>query len=415
MIPRSGLLARLSQSNPGMNPVLIANEQVWMEGAALEQLNRAAGLAGCVRAVGLPDLHPGPGGLPVGVALAFEDAILPGLLGSDLGCGVRVVLTRLRRPSLDRLERRVRAALDSPLCLDELPDVLERLRAQGIRGLAECEALPASLRQLAALERCEEALDPAGLEPFLSGHAGTLGTIGGGNHFAELTYVSDVSREDDLGGGQSDRLAVLVHSGSRSLGHEISEHFGAARLAPGEAGTFLAAQRWACRFARANRWLLAWQLLGAAEAARPDKLALAADCIHNQVVRSSLEGREVWLHRKGAAPAEAGQLTVVLGSRGAPSHLMRGTGHTAALASVAHGAGRRLTRAEALSKMRAKHPRESLRRTRLGSRVLCERNEPLYEEHPDVYKPIAPVIDSLMAAGLATPVASLTPLLTVKQ
>ncbi|MGC4122855.1 MAG: RtcB family protein [Myxococcales bacterium] len=400
-----------------MTPSLIANPDVWMEGGALEQLDRAAALAGCVRAVGLPDLHPGPGGMPIGVALAFEDAILPSLLGSDVGCGVRVVLTRLRRPSLDRLERRLRSVLESPISLGEIPGVTEALLAQGVHGLAGLESLPASLRQLAAAEPPEDALDPTLLAPDLLAplHADALGTVGGGNHFAELAFVSDVNRSDDAGAGLGDRLAVIVHSGSRGLGHQVGERFGGQRLASADAGAFLAAQRWACRFAHANRFLLAWQLLSAAEAARPDKQALAVDCVHNQVVRRPLDGREVWLHRKGAAPAEGGQLTVVLGSRGAPTHLMRGTGQTSALESVAHGAGRRMTRSEALSKMRAKHPRDTLRRTRLGSRVLCDRTETLYEEHPDVYKAIEPIIESITTAGLATPVATLTPLLTVKQ
>ncbi len=399
-----------------MNTFLVANDDVWMEGAALEQLERAAALQGCRRAVGLPDLHPGPGGLPIGVALAFDDAVLPGLLGSDVGCGVRVVLTRLRRPSLDRLERRLEAMLEAPLDLGDHPQALALLLAKGVAGLAELEALPASLRQLAALEPTEPPLDPALLDPRLlsPAHASALGTIGGGNHFAELAYVSGVEGDAEVGTEYRDRLAVLVHTGSRGLGHDLSELFCGEHLETARAGTFLAAQDWACRFARANRFLLAWQLLGAAEAARPDKVGLQVDCVHNQVVRRSIDGREVWLHRKGAAPAEKDQLTVVLGSRAATSHLMRGEGQGRALESVAHGAGRRMTRAEALSKMRAKHPRDSLRRTRLGSRVLCDRNEPLYEEHPDVYKPIGPVIESITAGGLARPVATLSPLVTLK-
>jgi release factor H-coupled RctB family protein len=171
-----------------MDPFLIASKDVWMEGAALEQLGRAAALRGCLRAVGLPDLHPGPGGLPIGVALAFDDAILPGLIGSDVGCGARVVLTRLRRPSLDRLERRVRAAFDAPLAVGEIPGVLEKLLAKGVSGLAELEQLPMSLRQLAATEPLEQALDAALVDATLLAphHADALGTIGGGNHFAEL-------------------------------------------------------------------------------------------------------------------------------------------------------------------------------------------------------------------------------------
>lgn len=400
-----------------MNSRLIATKQVWMEGAALEQLGRAAALPGCVRAVGLPDLHPGPGGMPIGVALAFEDALYPGLIGSDVGCGVRAVLTRLRRPSLDRLERRLQTTLDAPLSLGEAPGVLEAILARGVAGLAELDHLPASLRNLAADEPVEEPLDPKLIDldllaPF---HADSLGTIGGGNHFAEIACVAEVEGAEDIGHPVHDRLAVLVHSGSRSLGHLIAERYSTGRLSSADAGAFLSAQSWACRFAKANRWLLAWHLLSAAEAVRPDKQVLSVDCIHNQVTRRAIGGREVWLHRKGAAPAEQGQLTVVLGSRGAPTHLMRGTGEVDGLESVAHGAGRRMTRSEALSKMRAEHRRDSLGRTPLGGRVLCDRTEALYEEHPDVYKPIEPVIASISAAGLATPVATLSPLITVKR
>ncbi len=139
------------------------------------------------------------------------------------------------------------------------------------------------------------------------------------------------------------------------------------------------------------------------------------DCVHNQVVRANLSGLPVWVHRKGAAPAEAGRLTIVLGSRGAQSWLLDGTGCARSLSSIAHGAGRRFSRSSAYAKMRLKHSRQSLLRTAVGSRVIGERTELLYEEHPDAYKPIQPVIDAIVSHGLARPIAALTPLVTVKQ
>jgi release factor H-coupled RctB family protein len=138
------------------------------------------------------------------------------------------------------------------------------------------------------------------------------------------------------------------------------------------------------------------------------------DAVHNQVVSLDVGGQTRWIHRKGAAPAGRGELTILLGSRGTHSYLMLGEGHPAGLCSMAHGAGRRLNRADARAKMRAKHSRASLLRTPLGGRVICDRTDLLYEEHPDVYKPIGPVLDSIVAAGLARPVAALRPLLTVK-
>jgi release factor H-coupled RctB family protein len=105
----------------------------------------------------------------------------------------------------------------------------------------------------------------------------------------------------------------------------------------------------------------------------------------------------------------------VLGSRGAPSWVLRATDCEEGLRSVAHGAGRRMTRGEARDKLRGRYTRAEMRRTRLGGRVLCADSDLLYEEHPDAYKPVEPVVASLIDAGLATPVAELVPILTVKR
>jgi release factor H-coupled RctB family protein len=106
---------------------------------------------------------------------------------------------------------------------------------------------------------------------------------------------------------------------------------------------------------------------------------------------------------------------VVLGSRGARSYVMEGLGCEAALSSVAHGAGRRMTRSEATEKVRAKHTRASLVRTPLGGRVICDDPTLLYEEHPDAYKPVEPVIQALEQHGAARRIAALRPILTVKR
>src|ERR1700679_3318457 len=87
---------------------IVARDDVWMDGEGVEQLPRAAALPGCVRAVGMPDLHAGP----VGAVFAFADRVRPELLGGDGGCGVRLVAALAGRISVDALERRVEAALD---------------------------------------------------------------------------------------------------------------------------------------------------------------------------------------------------------------------------------------------------------------------------------------------------------------
>ena len=94
---------------------------------------------------------------------------------------------------------------------------------------------------------------------------------------------------------------------------------------------------------------------------------------------------------------------------------MEGLGCEAALCSVAHGAGRKMTRGEAAEKVRAHHSRASLTRTSLGSRVICDDPALLYEEHPDAYKAVGPVVDALEAHGAARRLLALRPLITVKR
>jgi release factor H-coupled RctB family protein len=93
---------------------------------------------------------------------------------------------------------------------------------------------------------------------------------------------------------------------------------------------------------------------------------------------------------------------------------MLGRGSESALRSVAHGAGRRMSRSEARSKLKSRYRREELARSSLGGRVLCDDSALLYEEHPDAYKPMEPVVAALERAGTASRVASLVPVMTVK-
>jgi release factor H-coupled RctB family protein len=241
----------------------------------------------------------------------------------------------------------------------------------------------------------------------------SLGTIGGGNHFAELSQVGQVSPHPlaQQLGLERDHYAVLVHSGSRGLGAALHHEWGNKACEGPSIEVYLAVLAGAVRWARTNRLLLTYRGLLALGAARADRIVSDLDVVHNGV---EAEG-ELYLHRKGAAPAEAGAPTLLLGSRGAPSYLLAGCGRTRSLCSSAHGAGRKMTRAEARAKLKDKYLRRSLARTRLGSEVLVDDPELLYEEHPDAYKPIAPIVESLVQSGVAEVVAELLPKVTVKR
>lgn len=395
------------------NARVIAGPDVWMESEGVDQLARVSGLRGCVRAVGMPDLHPGRG-IPIGAAFLFEGRVLPELVGGDAGCGVLLIVGHRDGPRGDALERRVRAALDEPVLPDVDPGtLLEVALRRGPRGLATLAGVPEGLASLAECFPHDDADTDADV-PNDAHAASQLGTIGGGNHFAEITRVDrvfDRARARDLG-IHADAQAVLVHTGSRALGATLATAYAGRALDTDEdrAG-YLRALGAAIRYARTNRFLVASRLLGAAGLGQSARVATVIDLVHNDV---SACGDGCYLHRKGVAPARAGEATVVLGSRGAPSFVLRGLGEMAGLASVAHGAGRRMGRSEAHAKLKARHTRASLTRTALGGRVIADDPVLMYEEHPDAYKPIEPVVQSLVDAGLAERVASLVPLVTVK-
>lgn len=364
---------------------LFTSDKSWIEGLALDQLHATARLPGMVLAAGFPDLHPGKG-IAVGAAFVSRGLVYPTLAGNDIGCGMSFWATdvSVRKLKLDRLEKRL-TGLETPWDGD-----LEVFRTR------------------------------YGVAPSLADSG--LGTIGGGNHFAELQAVSEV-RDDAAFAGlglDADKAALLIHSGSRSLGQSIFrsvlEEHGANPLEEGSeaAERYLTRHDDAMRFARANRALIVHRFA--------EELGAEARCIsdvaHNMVTKEEFEGAPAWFHRKGAAStreALAAGALMIPGSRGSPSYLVAPNANGAKAGwSLAHGAGRRWQRGFAKSRLSHKYRVEDLARTRIGSRVICEDRELLYDEAPEAYKDIAQVIADLEAASLITTIAVYRPLLTYK-
>lgn len=364
---------------------LFTTDNSWIEGDALAQLQATARLPGMVMAAGFPDLHPGKG-IAVGAAFVSDGRFYPALAGNDIGCGMSFWATDLARKKLklDRLAKSV-SGLEEPWDGDLAP-------------WRERYGLPPSLSD-----------------------AG-LGTIGGGNHFAELQVVEEVRDEAAFSalGLEVDRAALLIHSGSRGLGQAVfrdllCEHGASALDAESAAAArYLARHDHAMDFARANRALIAHRF--AAEIGADARLV--SDVAHNMVTAEEFRGRPHWFHRKGAASTrealQAGCL-MIPGSRGTMSYLVRPTGDGEAAAwSLAHGAGRRWQRGYAKSRLSHKWRVEDLARTDLGGRVVCEDRELLYDEAPQAYKDIRQVIADLETAGLIATIAVYRPVLTYK-
>jgi tRNA-splicing ligase RtcB len=287
-----------------------------------------------------------------------------------------------------------------------------------------------------------------------------IGSVGGGNHFVELQYVAEVhDRQAAYAWGlRAGHVVLMVHSGSLSLGHQagacgidqaraawpagvplpgngiipmlMDERSAAARR------RYLDAFAGAANFAVGNRFFLAL-MMRAGLAAECGELAadLVYDAPHNLLWQEA-DGHVV--HRKGATPAGGhaevaggpyemwGEPVIVPGSMGAASFVLRGHGEPQALASACHGAGRRVPRGAAargrdaeldafLRDFRVVTPLDHRSRSvQRRADVMAAWRRDLKQEAPWVYKDIGPVVSSLSAAGVASPVVELRPLLTVK-
>ncbi len=368
-------LFRLRKRNPlsqetAASVTVFASSGSWIESDAVTQCHQVAALDGMTHVAGMPDLHPGKGA-PIGAAMA-STVLYPNLVGSDIGCGIAVFPIDIKRAEPQRLVGR-------------LPD----------------------------LDRVPDPDDPAW--DFVdadvpAGHRNSLGTVGRGNHFVELARVAnilDVGHAARLGLAAGD-LLLIVHSGSRGLGEAILRSHTQVRGAGPAADPedYLARHDDAVRWGSLNRRLLAARVALALGAEPTEPIV---DECHNLV-----EFRDgIYLHRKGAARGD-GRDVLVAGTRGTPSYLVAAHAGPEANYSVAHGAGRKMSRADALVRGRAKHTVKELRRTPLGSLVVCGDRQLLFEEAPTAYKRIEQVIDDLVGHGLATSVAVTIPIITYK-
>jgi release factor H-coupled RctB family protein len=347
---------------------IITSEGNWLESAALRQLESLAKYPGVTSVAGLPDLQAGR--TPTGLAVVSEGRIYPYLIGNDIGCGMALLKTGLplRKFKLEKWENQ-----------------LARDRDYGDRPVDN--PFPETA-------------------PFPN-----LGTLGGGNHFLEFQRVEELTGAPGL---DRDEALLLVHTGSRGFGRNIMTEFNSETgydLADPLAGRYLELHDQALLWARRNRFLAAEKVMAYFGSGRRPEVWL--DLPHNYLSRRG----EFFIHRKGAVSAEEG-LVVIPGSRGSLTYVLKPTADPEKLEkagwSLAHGAGRKWERGLCRGRLEKKHDRESLRRTALKSRVVCHDLDLLFQEAPEAYKNITPVVAALVEHGLAEIVATLRPLLTFK-
>ncbi len=360
---------------------IIASEKSWIEGAAVMQLETTSKLEGIERAVGMPDIHPGKGS-PVGAVFLSRGKFYPHIPGNDIGCGMGLWQTTLKANKVK-----------TDKWMKKLSD-LENPWDGNIREWLDNEQITS--------------------EGFEAAH----GTLGGGNHFAELQKVETVFDSDTFDNLSLDkkRLFLLIHSGSRSLGESLYRYHTSAKGAgflseeSEEAKTYLKRHDEAVRWAVANRKLLAFRF---AEQLGADCQSVL-DSSHNSITSVRVNGDKVWVHRKGATPSDVGPV-MIPGSRGSFSYLVTAIGDQEEnLWSLAHGAGRKWNRSSCKGRLKERWTAASLSKTELGSHVICEDKELLYQEAPQAYKNIETVIRDMTDAGLIKVIASFRPVLTYK-
>lgn len=359
---------------------IIASPQTWIEGEAVRQLEATAQFAGMLRCVGLPDLHPGKGS-PVGAAF-LADRLYPFLVGSDAGCGMGVWTSDLpaNKAKIDKMAERCNG-LDQPWD----GDTTAWLQQRGIAATV---------------------------------HDAGLGSPGFGNHFIEVQQVTAVMDPAEFIalGMSEDHLCLTVHSGSRGFGEAILHAYVARHGAGGVAADspegqfYLQQSQHALAWAVANRELCAQRALDALQTQGSHVL----DICHNSVTPMDFDGHQAWLHRKGAAPADKG-VVVIPGSRGDESYIVRPiNGSETSLWSLAHGAGRKISRGEAHGKLVNLYRQKDMRLNRWGGKLVCGDSDLLWEEAPQCYKPIGSVIADMLAAQLIHVIATVRPLVTFK-
>ena len=438
-----------------------------MDDKVAEQVANVAMLPGIQQAsYAMPDAHWGYG-FPIGGVAAFDPeaggVISAGGVGFDISCGVRTLLTGLTAGTMAPLKPQLAEAL-----FRTIPAGVGRGGRLHLAG-AEMDAMLTGGARWAVergygraedLDRIEEHGRMEGAHPDeVSARARTrqadeMGTLGSGNHYVEVQRVATVLDPAVAAayGLREDEVVVTIHCGSRGLGHQVGTEFlrrmlieapqhglvlpdrelacAPIRSATGQA--YLGAMRAPINCALANRQIITHLVRQVFEHLVPGtSLPLLFDVSHNtcKLEEHDLDGRRVplFVHRKGATRAfgpghpsvpaalrEAGQPVLIGGSMGTASYVLAGTAvnETLSFGSSCHGAGRQMSRSQALKQFQGREIVRQLAARGIIIRSVSSRG--VAEEAPGAYKDVTAVVEAAHTAGLSRLVARLEPVVCIK-
>lgn len=464
------LIPKETRGDMRTNAVIYANDRLMAQiskDLSLEQAVNVATLPGIVGdSLAMPDIHQGYG-FPIGGVAATDyrtGVVSPGGVGFDINCGVRLLASPLTRAEVQPLIRELINQMfrdipcgtgkESQLRLSHTD--LNEVLASGARWMVE-----RGYGEPVDTEFCEEQGEMRGADPDQVSQRAKergrpqAGSLGSGNHFLEVQYVQQVfdSVIAEALGLAEDQIVVLIHTGSRGLGHQVCTDYlaqmGAAMkkyhielpdrqlacvpINSPEGQSYLGAMRAAANFAWANRQAITHFVRGAFRRMFGEQVHLRVvyDVAHNMakheqhMVNGKL--RDVLVHRKGATRAfppghpeiperyrAIGQPVLIPGSMGTASWVLVGCERAMqeTFGSVCHGAGRLLSRTAAKRGRDIGQVKQALEDK--GIYVRSETRDGILEEIPEAYKDVDEVVEVVRRAGLARKAARLVPLGVLK-
>lgn len=348
-----------------------------VEYAALTQLKNIASLPWVFHHVAaMPDVHLGKGAT-VGSVIAMEQAVCPSAVGVDIGCGM--------------------AAIKTSLTSSQLPDSLKEIRLKIEElipvGFNEYSKPAINSRKVKLFDSFRDLHEK--VQSLQSKAVHQCGTLGGGNHYIELCLDTEQN------------VWMMLHSGSRRIGKELAEiHINIAKklthnkaLEDPELAVFLSGTPemetyrrdlyWAQQYAFLNREIMLERFKKALLCFFPEaKFEKPIMCHHNYVAEEIHFEHKVFVTRKGAISAQAGELGIIPGSMGTKSYIVKGLGNPDSFCSASHGAGRRMSRGQAKKTFSI----EDLIQQTEG--VECKKDATVLDEIPGAYKSIDQVMNN---------------------
>jgi tRNA-splicing ligase RtcB len=388
-------MMKFSIHDTGGAPLKLWDSHQPFEAGAMQQLRNVASLPFIHSHVaGMPDVHWGMGAT-VGSVIATKQAIVPAAVGVDIGCGMMAIRTSLTADLL-------------PDSLSDIRTEIERAVPKGFESSQNANhakggwAVTPNAIARAWYERFEARWRGiVAKHPKVQGKTGEqLGSMGGGNHFIEVCL------------DEEQRVWVMLHSGSRGTGNRIGTYFiDAAREAIAKErldfhladrdlafliegsqlfDDYVEAMHFAQDYAMANRELMMVRVLEALRkhlpAFKTEKQAI--NCHHNYATRERHFGEQVWVTRKGAVRAGAGELGIIPGSMGTGSFIVEGLGNEESFHSCSHGAGRVMSRGQAKKLISLEDHRAAVKG------IECRIDEGVLDESPAAYKDIGAVMEA---------------------